>query len=278
MSRRRFAWLNHPVLPAWDGHCHLGACPGRTPVEKMAWLMERAQRLGIRRVIVFMGWPFVYDPSPAELRRQNDQVLKALEHWHDHAYGYCYVSPRHPDASIAEMDRCIRDGPMVGIKLWVAARPTAPGARELIEHATALRAVVFQHTWLKRSGNLPGESTPYDLASVAADYPKTTFICGHAGGNWRVGVRIVEPHDNIVVETAGFDPVAGFLERAIEHLGPQRIIYGSDAAGRSFASQLAKVYGARVSLDQKRLILHENLKRLLLPVLQTKGSTPSLEP
>jgi len=46
---------------------------------------------------------------------------------------------------------------------------------------------------------------------------------------------------------------------------------GSDAGGRSFASQLAKVQGAHLPEEAKRLILAGNLKRLLGPILKAKG-------
>jgi predicted TIM-barrel fold metal-dependent hydrolase len=58
---------------------------------------------------------------------------------------------------------------------------------------------------------------------------------------------------------------------AVRELGAERIIYGSDVGGRSFASQLAKVHGANISASAKRLILGENLKRLLRPILNQKG-------
>jgi len=44
------------------------------------------------------------------------------------------------------------------------------------------------------------------------------------------------------------------------------VIYGSDVSGRSFASQLAKVRGADIPEAAKKLILKENLKRLLSPI------------
>jgi predicted TIM-barrel fold metal-dependent hydrolase len=58
---------------------------------------------------------------------------------------------------------------------------------------------------------------------------------------------------------------------AVRELGAERVLYGSDAAGRSFASQLGKVAGAEISDAARRLVLGENLRRMLTPVLQAKG-------
>ena len=67
------------------------------------------------------------------------------------------------------------------------------------------------------------------------------------------------------------DPTSGFVEMAVRELGAERVIYGSDVGGRSFASQLAKVLGARIPQSAKELILGGNLRRLLTPMLRTKG-------
>jgi predicted TIM-barrel fold metal-dependent hydrolase len=61
------------------------------------------------------------------------------------------------------------------------------------------------------------------------------------------------------------------VEMAVRELGAARVIYGSDAGGRSFASQLAKVRGADIPDGAKTLILRENLRRLLKPILSAKG-------
>jgi len=58
---------------------------------------------------------------------------------------------------------------------------------------------------------------------------------------------------------------------AVRELGANRVLYGSDVAGRSFASQIGRVLGADISIADKKLILRENLRRLLLPALQRKG-------
>jgi predicted TIM-barrel fold metal-dependent hydrolase len=61
---------------------------------------------------------------------------------------------------------------------------------------------------------------------------------------------------------------------AVRELGAERVVYGSDVPGRGFASQLAKVQGADVPDAAKRLILGENLRRILTPILRAKGIKP----
>src|SRR5262249_61636872 len=171
----------------WDLHCHISpGFPGRTPEERMAQMIRFADRMGIERMCIYMGMRIVVDPDPKELRQQNDEVLQALSHWHDRAFGFVYLNPNYPEASLKELDRCVRDGPMVGVKLWVACRCNDPKLDSIIRRAGELKAVIFQHTWFKTGGNMPGESTPMDLAELAARHPNTSLICGHTGGNCEI--------------------------------------------------------------------------------------------
>ena len=257
----------------WDLHCHLLNVEGRTPEEKMARLLEVADRHQIERLCLFFSRTWATTPTAVELGEDNDLLLQALSHWSDRAYGFCYVSGEHPEASVAEIDRCIAHGPMVGIKLWVARRAHEKELDAIIEKADRHRAVIFQHTWFKQNGaQLAGESTPFDLVALAARHPRTHFICGHAGGQWELGIRAIRSSPNISIELAGSDPTAGFTEMAVRELGAERVIYGSDVSGRSFASQLAKVTGANIPESAKRAIFKENLARLIQRSLSAKAS------
>ncbi len=255
----------------WDLHCHLSGVDGTTPDERIAQLMRFADRMGVDRFVFFMGYPWSTDPDPAEFRRQNDQVLQALSHWHDRAFGFVYLNPKHVEESLQELDRCVRDGPMVGVKLWVALRCNQPNLDPIVARATELNAVVFQHTWIKSGGNMAGESTPMDLAELAGRHPKAKLICGHTGGNWELGIRAIRNSTHVSISLGGSDPTAGFVEMAVRELGAERIIYGSDIGGRSLASQLAKVQGASITEPEKQQILSGNLQRLLSPILKAKG-------
>jgi uncharacterized protein len=255
----------------WDVHSHLNAVDGRTPEERMTGLLRYADRLGIERLCVFMGFPLLTDPTPEQLRQQNDQVLQGISHHHDRAFGFVYVSGKHPEASVREIDRCVKNGPMVGVKFWVARRCSAAEFDPIIGRATELKAPILQHTWMKSGGNLPGESSPLDLVELAKRHPDAKLICGHTGGDWPLGVRAIRAARTIVTEISGSDPTTGMVEMAVRELGAERVLFGSDSGSRSFASQLAKVQGADVPEAAKKLILKGNLRRLLTPILTAKG-------
>jgi predicted TIM-barrel fold metal-dependent hydrolase len=255
----------------WDVHTHISGVPGTTPEARLGKLLEYADRMGIARLCVMMGMAWNYDPTPEFMRKSNDEVLQAVRKFPDRAFGFVYVSPKHTQASLDEINRCVRDGPMVGVKLWCALHCNDPLLDPIVARAAELKAPVTQHCWIKITGNLPGESTPMDLAELAARHPKATLICAHTGGDWERGIRAIRPHANIYADINGGDPTAGFTEMAVRELGAERVLYGSDAGGRSFSSQLAKVHGAEIPDATKRLIFAGNLKRLLRPILSGKG-------
>lgn len=256
----------------WDVHSHLHSVPGNTPEERMTALIQFADRLGIERLLLSQGYSADLLPNPAQLREENDRVMRAVRRFPNRAYGSVYLSPSYLDFSLEEFDRCVRDGPMVSVgELEADKRCNAPELDPIVEQAVSMKAPILQHTWLKVGGNEPGESTPYDLVELAERHPQASFICAHTGGDWEQGIRIIRRARNVSAEMAGFDPTSGTVEMAVRELGAERVIYGSDVGGRSFASQLGKVMGADIPESAKRLILGGNIRRLLTPILQMKG-------
>lgn len=114
-----------------------------------------------------MGSPFLTDPTPEQFREQNDQVLTAISHWHHRAFGFVYLSPAH------EQEKSGRSGSLC--KRWSDGRNQVVGCSSVqrgvrgfhCSPAIELKAVIYQHTWLKTTGNLEGESTPADLVVLA---------------------------------------------------------------------------------------------------------------
>ena len=258
-------------MTIWDSHCHLSGVPGTTPAERVDQLLHYADRLDIERICISMGMKWSYNPDPADMRAQNDDVIAAVRHRPDRVFGFVYLNPNHLEASVAELDRCVKEGPLVAVKLWVATLCDSPALDPIVRRARELQAPILQHAYLKAGGNLPGESTPAHLATLARRHPDATFICAHTGAEWETGLRTLRDCPNVCVDISGTDPTAGMTEMAVRELGPERVLFGSDAGGRSYASQLGKVLGADIPQKQKDLILCTNLRRLLKPILTTKG-------
>jgi hypothetical protein len=98
----------HSKHDIWDVHCHLSGVPGSTPEERLGNLIRYADRMGIARLCVFMGMEWSYDPSPEDFRRANDEVLRAVRAFPDRAFGFVYLNPKHTQASLDELNRCVR--------------------------------------------------------------------------------------------------------------------------------------------------------------------------
>ena len=215
------------------------------------------------------------DAACEELDRSNpDVILKALKQWPDLLLGMIQLNANNVPASLDALNRWLRDGPMVGV-YFPGSGPgsmtcTHPNFDRLVTRIAELNGVIMQHTWFKTGGKQgPGESTPSELAELATRYPEQKFVCAHAGGEWERGIRAVQNSPNILIETSGFDATAGFIEMAVRDLGAKRIIFGSHLPSRSLGTELGKVIAAEISERDKKLILGENFRNLLQPILKT---------
>jgi hypothetical protein len=53
------------------------------------------------------------------------------------------LNPKHTQANLDELNRCVWDGPMVGVKLWFAQRCHARELDPIIKRATEPRAIIL---------------------------------------------------------------------------------------------------------------------------------------
>lgn len=210
-----------------------------------------------------------------QLRSNPETVLKPLQRWPDLLLGMIQLNANDVPASLDAINRWLADGPMLGV-YFPGGGPAALTCTDrkfepLIKRITDLNAVIMQHTWFKTGGKQgPGESTPAELAQLAARFPEQKFVCAHAGGEWEQGIRAVQSSPNVLVETSGFDATAGFLEMAVRDLGANRIIFGSHLPSRSLGTELSKISAAELTEDDRRLILGENYRQLLQPMMNRK--------
>ncbi len=238
------------------------------------------EMVAIRRQCAFLhiGLGTASAETERRIRTDPDSILAPLRKWPDRLLGMLQLNANDLAGSLAAVDRWLKDGPLVGVYL-PGGGPAALACSHrnlipLVERIAAEQGVIMQHTWYKTGRKQsPGESTPAELAQLAARFPQVPFICAHAGGEWEQGIRAVRSSPNILVETSGFDPTAGFLEMAVRELGAARIVFGSHLPSRSLGTELGKIFGAEISDEDRHLILGSNLRRLLKPIQERKRTS-----
>lgn len=266
-------------LRVWDSYLSLSYRPaGKNSLEnELARLLPLIDAAGMERVTPLLDCGLgTGAPEDEEAFRRNPHaVFKVFEQWPDRLLGVIKLNPNNVAGSLEAMDRWIRDGPMIGIYLpdrRGALTCTHPNLDPIARRAAQLGALVIQNAWFETGGKAyPTVSTPAELAQLAARHPETTFMCSHAGGEWVQGIRAVRASPNILVETSGFDPTAGFMEMARREVPATRIVFGSHLPGRSLATEYSKILHAEIPEQEKKLILGANLRTVLKPILQRKG-------
>src|SRR5688500_6367346 len=214
---------------------------------------------------------YLAEPTFEELSQGNDHCAAFVRAHPDVLAGYCYVNPSRTREALDEMERRLigQADAFVALKLWVAVRCSDPRLDPLMELCAAHGVPVLQHTWMKvgpngpGSGNLPGESTPLDLLALARRHPKVKFFGGHIGGDWEWGVAALKQVDNVWLDVAGGEATAAYAEIALNAVGAGRIVYGTDVAGRSVPSQLAKVMCLDLPGDSMDRMLWRNAAEVL---------------
>jgi uncharacterized protein len=248
-----------------DCHIHLQAAANTLDEDEVQRCLELADRAGIDKMVYLM---FLsngrVDPQEDDLRASNDVGIELVQRYSDRFISFCYLNPSLPtEFSLSEIDRCIANGPMAGIKLWIAVHADDPRLDPIMEKAAELGVPVLHHAWYKATEYVYNESTPAEIATLANRHPDVTIIMAHLAGGGVRGVLDVRDCSNVLVDTSGAQPVAGLVEYAVEQLGADRVVFGSDWPIRDFSVQRARVEGAKVCDEDRKKILGGTMQRML---------------
>lgn len=240
-----------------DCHAHLW---DQAFAKDKAEIVAASRRYGIKRVCVSsLG---VHEPDEAEISRLNTASWQFMQEEPDLIRGFCYVNPRY-SSSLAELRLCIEDRGMLGLKLWVASFCNEPCVFHLVEYCIEKGLPVLIHAWKKTVGQLPFESTAEHVADLARRYPEANLIMAHLGGNSQHELRIIQPYSNISTDISGSLYRNADLAYAVQLLGAERVLFGSDMPGASFLVCQGQVEDAELDQAEKQLILAGNAQRLI---------------
>lgn len=236
---------------------------GRTGADE---LIARARAHGIRHIVV-LGDVLVYGRSPteAQLRKINNDTFWLMQRYPGFVTGFCYLNPTLGERAVRrESERCVARGFRGLGELEIANNARDACMAPLMREAERHSLIVLQHAWsMTKIRQRSFHTDPEDVATLARRFPNVRIIMAHLTGCGVRGVLAVKDCPNVVVDTSGAAPEAGIIEFAVEQLGADRVLYGSDAPIRDFGVCLARITGSRLDAATKRKILHDNARDLL---------------
>lgn len=238
-----------------DAHVHIGTSAFFHMSADADDLVRLADAVGVDRIMVTDLDALFYDMSEG-----NDRLAAQIARHPERLIGYVSVpTPRLGRRGVEEVHRCYEKYGFRGLKIY--SHPEAsiaePGTYPLLEAAAEYGMPILAHT------------TPDECDHLMTHVPQARLLMAHMGGHpyafgdWHRAVAVARKHPNLLLDTASSQIDNGMLEHAVAELGPERILFGTDMPLLDPHTQLAKVTGADISDEDKRLILGGNVARLL---------------
>lgn len=256
-------------IPAIDVHGHFGNYigDGSNPFADTLYSGDAAEvvrRASAANIVL----TFVSPLSALKPRFQADAVAGNIEAARIVAQmpglkQYVVIDPQRAEtyAQAAEM---LAQPQCVGIKIHPEEHgyPIHEQARPIFEFAAQHGAIILTHS--SEQNTLAADFVPW-----ANEFPEVRLILAHIGCGWDGDlthqVRAIQQsrHGNIFADTSSARSITpGLIEWAVDEVGVDRILFGTDTPLYHAAMQRARIDHADLTDDAKRKILRENAIRL----------------
>ncbi len=204
----------------------------------------------------------------------NDYILESIARYPKRLIGFCAVNSYIDDASLLEIERCVRGG-MKGVgELRPDMQALDYTKENIIKPFTDLlrkyKLITLTHA-SEPVGHLyhgKGAATPELLYRFIANFKGLPVVCAHWGGGLPFYTLMPEVRD--LLEDVYFDTaISPFLYRPEIYLqisrliGADRILFGSDFPMITQGRILSEINEAGLPDEAKNEILAENASRLL---------------
>ena len=266
-------------LPAIDVHGHCGVFDGY-PEATAHLLNAPAEEVSARAWACAITWTLVSElgafdvaeDRPSDVDAANRRAQEAAERL-DNLLFYAVVNPRR-EGWQAKTERLLADPRCVGVKLhpcWHFWTPEECG-NEVFSFAHERRLIVLTHTG--NEGNEPERFIPY-----ADKYPHVKLILAHIGHDdvhdrrdAQINAVRKSTQGNVWADTSSAKSITSrLIEYAVERIGTDRILFGTDTPLYFAAMQKARIAYAQISEVAKRKILYENAAALLPDLPQSRS-------
>ncbi|MGA1824803.1 MAG: amidohydrolase family protein [bacterium] len=234
-------------------------------------LIEKMDETGVNKSVVF-GFPF---ENPLYCRKCNDYILEAMQKFSGRIIGFCCVHPLSKDFAIEEVQRCLKAGMRgIGELAFYSEGFTENVINALAPIATLAREYhvpITIHTNEPVGHYYPGKS-PMGLKQMyelIKRYQENILIMAHWGGGFffyeLMKKGMAEITSQVYYDTAAspFLYNAKIYSSAIDIIGPDRIIYGSDYPLLDLGRYRKELEESNISKEEREKILGKNLSLLI---------------
>ena len=207
------------------------------------------------------GWKAF--PDNATLITANERVSREARSSGGRVEYLVYINPQNQGWKEV-FDRFIQNS--CGVKLWISLRSAEHGlerTKDVLRLAAKHDKAVLIHTFDLTVPGQPGQIGMAEIIELAGAVPDCRIVAAHSGGNWRKAISLAEQiPGNVVFDISGGYPERTMVRRLTDAFGSRRILYGSDAYGRSFGSQLSKLQDCGLDSEELCDILYRNSMRV----------------
>ena len=233
-------------------------------------LIESMDRDGVDvSVIVNYGW------STHELCVEtNDYILESITRYPGRLIGFCAVSSYVDDASLNEIERCVRAGAKGVGELRPDTQSTDFTRKEAMEPFVGMLRkhglILLTHASEPVGHIYPGKgkATPDMLYPFIANFPDLPVVCAHWGGGlpfYNLMPEVRGAMENVYYDTAA----SPFLYRpeiyrlVTQLVGADRVLFGSDYPVLPASRLLKEIDTVGLPEEDRMEILSGNARRLL---------------
>jgi hypothetical protein len=239
-----------------DSHTHVDVVPSLGWYDTADKLVKRMDEAGVAMAAI-SGYLNAPGPNPDSLRN----IARAVEKYPDRLIGYARLDPWYGEECIRTLEHAVFELGLRGVKLLPPHYTLYPFGEltvNLVRRAGELGLPVLFH-----SGD-EIMSLPYQIGRLAEKCPDTTIILAHIGGffSGHAALDVAERNPNVLVDTCEI-PFPDMIRKAVDRLGPEKVLFGTDAPCCDIQLEIKKVELAGLSEDEMKLVMAENYAALM---------------
>lgn len=229
-----------------DAHMHVGDFPLFKVRMDEETLSRMLPHYGIEAAMVF---------------HPDNQYVREIVERVEGTYGLVWANP-HVPGFLEEAVELLDHPRFRGVKmhpLLDGYHPDDPAIHPLIEELVARDLPALVHC------GHPIFTLPWSIEELAVSFPQAKIILGHMGHGNVVyingSIDVAERNENVYLETSGM-PMHTKIAEAVERVGPNKVLFGSDAPFHEIGVEVRKVQVSGLDEAMIERVLHRNSRLL----------------